>query len=542
MEASEIKRKVEHLQKNPEIFLTKIIGHETLEGYHKRLCKEVIENDRLAIKACHAVGKTWLMGNIVLWFLSCFKNSIIITTAPTNRQVETLLWGEIRKAHRRSKTRLGGKVLNKKITIDDDWYAMGFSPTSSASDSDEQQGSSFQGFHAKYIMIIFDEATGISKDMYTMAEGLLTSGIIVKFICIANPTSTTSEFFRICKKSEWRVVTINCFDSPNMIANGFIDRNSLQDEINHLRTLSDYDRMKRIKSYKKPNGYLLNAQWAVSKLYDWGFEHPLAKSKILGEFPDKSDNVIVKWENIQKAMNREPVFTYEKRYIGVDVARYGDDLTVLTEITDNTVRSKSVHMLADTTETCGHIMNMLNSANMHKETHIVIDATGVGSGVVDILREMKRDDKIGENVFIHEVHYGMRIRLVGDDEVTKTKETKLNNTYSNLKAYIFDLLNKDLENNLSLPNEEIYEEELPSIMFKFTSKGLLAVESKEDFKSRTGKSPDTSDSLVLANYGRYLQPSHMPFYVTKENKGYSKAFEEKKIQRDYKTKIKVKEY
>lgn len=549
-EQKELVRKVKILQQKPEVFLTGILGEESLEDYHKDICRKIVEYDRLAIKACHAVGKTWIMGRLTLWFNNCFKNSIVITTAPTNRQVETLLWGEIRKAHRRSKTRLGGKLLNKKLTIDDDWYAMGFSPsTGAASDSEEQQGSAFQGFHAKHVMIIFDEATGVPRDLYTMAEGLLTSGVTVKWVCIANPTSTACEFFKVCKKAEWHVMTINCFNSPNMIANGFTNRAKLEAEIEHLKTLSDYDRMKRIKNYKKPNGYLLNAQWAVSKLYDWGFEHPLSKSKILGEFPSSSDNVIIKWENVQRAFNREPKYDYEKRFIGVDVARYGDDLTVLTEITDVTVREKIVLHHIDTVETTGHVIKLFDMGNQGKETHITIDATGVGSGVVDNLNEMKREGKLPENCFIHEIHFGNKITLdrkpeKDKSEKQKRREKKLNDTYENLKAYMFDLLNKDLREVLYLPEQEIYEEELPSIMFKYSKRGRLVVEGKDDYKKRVGKSPDTTDSLILANYARYLKPMHSKFEKKKPKaKPYSVSFDNNpKMQKQRKTRIKVKTY
>lgn len=515
MNADEIQeyiRKVKILQTRPDLFLTGILGEKSLEDYHVLICQKIIEYDRLNIKACHAVGKTWIMARLTLWFINCFKNSIVITTAPTNRQVETLLWGEIRKSHRRSKTKLGGKLLNKKLTIDDDWYAMGFSPASGASvDGDEQQGSSFQGFHAKHVMIIFDEATGISKDMYTMAEGLLTSGVIVKFVCIANPTTRACEFFKNTRSAEWHTMTINCFDSPNMKANGFVDIDSVRTEIEILRTLSDYDRMKRIKNYLKPNEYLLNAQWAIAKLYQWGFDHPLSLSKILGEFPSSSDNVVIKWDSVQAALNREVEYEYDKRTIGVDVARYGDDLIVLTDVCGKQVRQKLVDFHKDTVEVTGMVVNLFTVGDQGKETHIVVDATGIGSGVFDNLKELKREGKLPDWVFIHEVHFGNRIDLGSDDEATKEEEKRLNDKYENLKAYIFDKLNEDLRDELQLLREEIYEEELPSIMFKYSKRGRLCIESKEEYKARTGKSPDHADSLALANYGRYLRPSHNTF-------------------------------
>ena len=532
-------RKVKVLQNNPQLFIEKILGEDTLEKYHKTICTDVVQFDRVAIKACHAVGKTWICGRLVPWFLCTHKSSIVITTAPTNRQVETLLWGEIRKTFKKSKTILGGKLLNKKWTISDDWYAMGFSPQSSSSnDSEEQQGSNFQGFHAKYVMIIFDEATGIPKDIYTMAEGLLTSGVIVKWICIANPTSAATEFFQICKKSEWHVITINCFDSPNMIANGFINRESLEVEIAELKTLSDFDRMKRIKNYLKPNGHLLSAQWAVAKIFEWGFNHPLSKSKILGEFPTRGDDVIIKWDSLQNAINREPIYTYEKRFIGVDVARFGDDLTVLTEITDVTFRGKYVYHKDDTVETAGNIIKLFLMGDIKKETHVIIDATGVGSGVVDILNDMKRKKELPENVYVHEVHFGSKIT-----HGTEKENDKLNSQYENLKGFLFDKLNDDLDKILSMPHEEIYQEETVNILFKYSKHGKLMVESKDDYKARNKKSPEHTDSLALANYGRYLRPNYGTFKAIdklNQSSNFSSQYNKKSVDR--KSKIKINSY
>ena len=527
------------LRGDPQLFIEKILGVETLEEYHKKICREVVEYDRLAIKACHAVGKTWICGRLVAWFTTCFKDSIVITTAPTNRQVETLLWSEIRRAVKGSKTLLGGKILNKKWTIEDGWYAMGFSPQAGADTGDDsQQGSSFQGFHAKHVMIIFDEATGVPKDLYTMAEGLLTSGVTVKWVCIANPTSTTSEFFKICKKAEWRVISLTCFDSPNMIANGFTDRIELEKELETLRLMSDTDRLKRIKNYLKPNGHLLSAQWAVAKLYEWSFNHPLAKSKVLGEFPDSSDDTIVKWESLQQAINREPKYNYEKRYIGVDVARFGDDLTVLTELTDVTFRGAYVHRKEDTVETTGRVTALFFAADSGKETHIIVDGTGIGAGVVDNLNDLKYRNILPANCFIHEVHFGSNITHGTDAE-----NEKYNTTYENLKAFLFDKLNQDLRDILSMPDEEIYQEETVSILFKFSRRGKLMVESKDDYKARVKKSPDRSDSLALANYGRYLLPNHGTFKAVDKAKGIDTfASRYNKKSRDRSTKIKVKSY
>ena len=59
---------------------------------------------RVAVKACHASGKTFIAASAVLWFLSRYPDAIVVTTAPTWTQVERLLWGEIRKSARSLRT------------------------------------------------------------------------------------------------------------------------------------------------------------------------------------------------------------------------------------------------------------------------------------------------------------------------------------------------------------------------------------------------------------------------------------------------------
>ena len=190
------------LQCDSELWINEVLGCSSMEPYQSEICKDIALYDRIAISACHAVGKTWLMARIALWFINCFPNSKVITTAPTNRQVEMLLWGEIGEAYQKSAYPLGGHLTKKKLDISPIWYALGFSPEKKAgSDSAEQQGSEFQGFHSRYILVIFDEAVGVEPDIWNQAEGLLTSGEIVKFICIGNPTNPSCDF-------------AECFDKP----------------------------------------------------------------------------------------------------------------------------------------------------------------------------------------------------------------------------------------------------------------------------------------------------------------------------------------
>lgn len=541
-EREKTKRAVIKFRQEPDFFIEKILGTETLEEYQRLLCRLFAKHDKLAVKACHSVGKTFIMARLALAFLYCYKGAKVITTAPTHRQVVKLLWGEIRSAKNKATTFLDGKLLTNELVIDDDWYAMGFSPEKGvSSNSSEQQGSSFQGFHAPYILIIFDEATGISKDIYTMAEGLTTSGAIVKWVCIANPTSRSSEFFKICNSAEWYVHTINCFDSPNMIANGFIDIEKVKEELEILRLLNDTDRIDRIRNYKKPNSNLINAQFVMSKCYTWGLRHPLTLSKILGEFPESDDNTAVKYEHVTRAIAREYFINplTDDVSIGVDVARYGDDLSVITVLQGKKQLFKEKIKKGDGTEVAGAVVAMIHKFPRAPRISVAVDATGIGSGVFDILVDEKRLKHISSNVALHEIHFGSSVK-----HINKEEEERLKKLYENYKAYIFDELDRALRDELDILDEEVYETELCSILIKYSRSGRLVIESKEEFKARLKHSSDESDSLALANLARTLAPAYGTIAAE-----YSKNPDEN-FQRDrrnanpFKTagRIKVKEY
>lgn len=481
------------LQKDPVLHIEQIQGVETLEDYQKRVCKLIAENDRVVISAVHDIGKTWLMAKIVLWFQSSFPYSKTITTAPTFLQVEKLLWSEINAGYRDSITPLGGEMLTVQWKIDDDWFAIGVSPKDDAGASDRQgAGSRFQGFHAEYILIIFDEATGVHSKRWIQAEGMLTSAN-VKFIAIGNPTSKNTQFYKCFQSPIYTKVKLTCFDSPNLKANGVRNMSDLKAELNHLNTLDDVNKQKRIKKYLVAQPKLITYQWVMQCALQWGFQHPLFVTKVLGQFPADEDRSMIPLAIVEAAQVRTDLLPDDGIYIGVDPARFGSDSTVITIFEGYKQITRKALVKKDTVETTGHVMNFLEQFPDKNKIVVVVDATGLGSGVVDQLNENQRLRKIKDYVEIREIHFGAQCANVDDKD-----------HYVNLKALMFHLLGEDIKKNLSLLPHAEYLEELPNILYSFDSKGRYVIESKDQYKKRTGwNSPDSADSLALANYGRY---------------------------------------
>lgn len=538
---SSFKNETEVWRARPDIYFKDVLGVNSLEGYQSNILKEIQENDRVVIRAAHSLGKTWMLARAALWFFSCYRNSIIISTAPTYKQVDALLWGELRDAHKNAKMNIGGKLLSTKLTKSDKWYAMGFSPQKTAGTSDEQQGSSFQGFHSDYVFIIFDEAVGCPPDLWKMSEGLMTSGKIVKFVGIANPTTRNCEFFKKFSSQRYKCLHLSCFDSPNLIANGFLNKDDLELEIERLLLLPQDERMAQIADYKKPRPPLLSAQWVVDYVMEWGFNHPLTLSKVFGEFPENDDAVLIKMSYVNDAIKREyEIDDRDTRSIGVDVARYGSDKSVLCEM----VGAKQTGLIAvakqSITVVTGHVVRMINGEHSGRKTVVMVDATGLGAGVLDNLLELQFEGTIPKNVDIREIHFGGS--PVNNDETDRDIIDQDRARYTNLKAKLFQLLAIDMKNLLDIWDEANFLKELPTIKSAPDSKGRLKIESKEDYKKRTGRpSPDYADALGLCNLGRHVNIGSGSFTnLQKGGAGFIVRNTDKRKER--KSKIKISSY
>lgn len=509
------KRRIVRLaRKDPMFALKRIQGLKTVEAYQERLAKAVWEHERVAVRSCHCMGKTWTMARIVLAIGSAYPGAKIVTTAPTARQVELLLWSEIRAGHAASRVPLGGKMLTKQWQFTADWWAVGFTTQKQASKGEGQTNSGFQGVHSPtLVFVVFDEATGIAADVWKQLEGLMTSAN-VKFVAIGNPTTKDSPFYQCFSDPSYVKIHLSCFDSPNLPANGMSNVVELEREYDLLRSLPEEEQLKRLESYKVVRPHLVTAKWVMSMALKLGLTHPLFVSKCLGDFPEEDEACLMPLGVVEAAQRRrvklqEAIATetaIPRFYIGGDIARMGTDKTVITRLRGLVHVETKVFVKRDKNVVSGAIIKMVNDLpkkEREKGGVITIDATGIGSGVYDDLVEYKKlhplEWRFVELKEFHAAHTFKEGRDGTEDEVKRRSEL-----YANAKAESAFLLAEAVKTELGLLDEDVYAEELPSINFSYTSKGQYIVEDKDAYKKRTGRgSPDHFDSLSLANYGRY---------------------------------------
>ena len=168
---------------------------------------------RIAIRSGNGVGKTAIAARIMLWALRCHRDSVVITTAPTTRQVTEILWREARDAYLAAHRPLGGTFYDGQARWDlgPRRFALGMSPENTRPER-------FQGFHASLIVFIVDEASGVPPAHWEAIKGSLLAGNAV-LLAIGNPTRLSGEFYDAFHKNAalWRCLHISAFHSPNLM-------------------------------------------------------------------------------------------------------------------------------------------------------------------------------------------------------------------------------------------------------------------------------------------------------------------------------------
>jgi phage terminase large subunit len=182
----------------PDIWLEHTSG-ELPWDKQRAIMQALVRHPRVAVASANSCGKTFIAARIAAWWLALYRPSIVITTAPTDRQVAEVLWRELRvfiaKAKARGKA-LGGKLLlTCKWELADDHFAIGFS----TKDNDPDR---FQGFHSPHILVIADEAAGISEKIYEGITAVL-KGAHARLLAIGNPTALEGWFYEAFRSEGW---------------------------------------------------------------------------------------------------------------------------------------------------------------------------------------------------------------------------------------------------------------------------------------------------------------------------------------------------
>ena len=414
----------------------------------------LVDHRRVAVKSGNGLGKGFCASVAILWFLHYHDPAIVLSTAPTFRQVRHVLWRQIRRLHRRASDVLGGKMLDTRWELAEDRYALGLSADS---------GDQFQGFHSANMLIVVDEAEGVDDDIYEAIEAVMTSAD-PRLLLIGNPTTVSGAFRRAFYQERhlYHTITISALESPNVLAGQAVIPG------------------------------LTSGQWVEEHRETWGEDNPIYRARVLGEFPDQAEDTLIRLSDIETASRREPAAGSPGAneavttgaagapdvVLAVDVARFGSDRSVILRRRGDLVEEIRTFHKLDTMQLVGWVVSAIRDSD---PAMVYVDEIGVGAGVVDRLREQ-----------------GHRVK--GINVARRAQQDEL---FANLRAQgYWQLRERFASGTITIPADNQLMGELAALRYSYDSQGRILLESKESMRQRGLPSPDKADALMLA----YLEP------------------------------------
>ena len=444
-------------RKDPVLFANEVLRFKP-DNWQQKALMDLAGNPKVAIKSGQGVGKTGMEAVALLWFLSCFPYPRVVATAPTKQQLHDVLWSEISKWMSRSP--LLSSILKWTKTYiymignEKRWFAVARTAT---------KPENMQGFHEDNMLFIVDEASGVADPIMEAILGTLT-GENNKLLMCGNPTRTSSTFFDAFNgdRALYQCHTVSSADSP---------RTNKQ----NIRSL--------IRKYGKDSNVVL--------------------VRVYGEFPKQEDDVFIILSVIEQCGSRIYELPEDKGmpYIifGVDVARFGDDETVIYRNVKGKLKMVARRRGQDLMATVGDIVAQYRKVirefpEYGGRIYVNIDDTGVGGGVTDRLREVRREEKLNR-MFVIPINAAEKIE-------TDTKEGReAAERYNNLTTHMWAVLRDLLENRqIEIEDDAETFAQISVRKYFMASNGKLELESKKEMKKRGVRSPDRGDAAALSVY------------------------------------------
>ena len=449
----------------------------------------VLKYPKLAIRGCHSSGKTFMLAVIAVWWVLRHEDSVVITTAPTQRQIKDIMWKDIRAV---------APMVERALRLDLPKCHTGrwdLAPKNSIEGVATDRTVNFQGYHSQNTLIIMDEATGIATDLWGAIEGITSSGN-VRIVMAANPTIVSGMFYEASTSDdheEWHRVSYSALrDNPNMESVGVSEwklspkPKGLTDvELGKLATLTHCDIDDPLLDVKA-TPHMVNRRWIRERWFDWGQrDDPNWYSRALGEFPPEDEMSLFTRESVDRA--RRPgaldLETATRIDWGIDVAGSGQNDTVLIaqqglqvlgvwDIPDADARVKTMEIIRP---------YLMNTASIR------VDSVGLGwYFFVDMVNWIRTMPVPCEVIGVD----------VGKNPMDKSK-------FLNLRAEIYWLLREFfIDGRMSDVYDEDLRRQLLSLRWETVEQGSRRkLESKKDMKERGVPSPDKADALALACCG-----------------------------------------
>lgn len=454
---------------------------------------------RALIKSANGTGKTYSAGRWAMWWVTAFdpRESLVIATAPTLKQVELGIFAYIKSCY--------GYVKNQAIqrgeampwpgwiSEQNEWKWIASAGGSERLAVARVPGpadavSTFQGLRKQggRNLILLDEAGGVSHDIYTAIEALMTSGE-GRMVGIGNPDRRATPFHDAFSDprlaAEYDLHTISAYDLPTMTG--------------EIVYPGDPDKQEMLLRG------LTSRAWIEHKERIWirnGKKEGRFLAKVEGEFPGEGDTTFFSEADVVDAMNRELPATGAPPVLGVDLAAMGDDESVVMVNRGGIVRvfdKEITYTDGDEERTTGGVWSKEDEVTSARRIHAIaeylgatevrVDAAGMGAGVATMLMRLEE---------FEEAQYVV-IKVVGSHSSTDKAR------WARARDENHDQLREKLRmGEIDLdPEDQVLKDQLLSVTYDTDNHGALKITPKKDMRSEMHGSPDRLDALIYAVIG-----------------------------------------
>jgi len=391
---------------------------------------------QMAVASGNGIGKSSIAAWVIIWFMSTRETPQIVVTANTKTQLETKTWRELSKWHK--------MAINKHWFT---WTATKFYAVDSPSNwfaaaipQNENNPEAFSGTHEKNVLTLVDEASALPDVIWEMNDGSMTTPGAMRLVC-GNPTKNTGRFFECFNrfKSRWITKQIDSRDST-----------------------------------------LTNKEELQNWIDDYGEDSDYVRVHVKGIFPRFSMNQLISEEMVNRAIKRDnkpEEYRYEPIILGVDVARMGDDQSVICVRQGNKVHELRKVRGLDGAQVANEVLIVEREYHrLARDIFIFLDVVGIGASAYDALVRLSKS-----NVF--PVNAGIK---ASDSKRFFNKRIEM---WWDMKEWL-DLVGQ-------IPDDKELTIDLTAPTYGYANKTeQFQLEGKKEMKGRGLASPDSGDSLA----------------------------------------------
>lgn len=449
-------RKFADACEDPVWFAVNVLGEKvwTKQAEMLRACAKY---GRVAVRSGHKTSKTRSMAILALWwpFLWHLRGEDARTaiSSASFDQVKKALWREVTAMYRRSAAyqqfcpKPPSLDPSTGLTLSMGNQVFGFSTT---------EPERAAGVSSPHILYLLDEASGIEDNIFEAMEGNMAGG--AKIFMASQGTRMTGEFFNAFNKysAYWHCIRLSSADSPNITGEMSIPG-------------------------------LATKEWVDEKRDMWGVDSIAYRVRVLGEFPGEGENSVIDIDSVDSAIERwKTTSATGQLEIGVDVARFGDDESVIWPVRGQHAHLPTILTNRDGVYVARKIVEVVRKLrkDTDRKIKVKIDVVGLGSSPVDHLLSMDVARELG--IMVVPVH--VQANASDDDN------------YHNTGSEMSFLLAEWIRGGGAIPEDPILKEELLSNVYDIDAKGRRKVMGKKDIKKLIRRSPDRRNALEMAVY------------------------------------------